>query len=48
MEQEIVEFIDFLKYADKYNRLGAKMQRSALLTQRPGTGKTMLAKACAG
>lgn len=47
-KEEIVEFIDFLKNPEKYNRLGAKIPRGALLTGPPGTGKTLLAKACAG
>ena len=47
-KKEIVEFVDFLKYPEKYNKLGAKIPRGALLVGPPGTGKTLLAKAVAG
>ncbi len=47
-KKEIMEFVDFLKMPEKYEKLGAKIPRGALLVGPPGTGKTLLAKATAG
>ncbi|KAL8298786.1 hypothetical protein RB597_007417 [Gaeumannomyces tritici] len=45
---EIVEFVSFLKTPEKFEKLGAKIPRGAILSGPPGTGKTLLAKATAG
>ena len=45
---EIMEIVDFLRKANKYRELGAKIPKGALLVGPPGTGKTLLAKAVAG
>ncbi|XP_074574420.1 ATP-dependent zinc metalloprotease FTSH 8, mitochondrial-like isoform X2 [Curcuma longa] len=47
-KQEIMEFVHFLKNPTKYEELGAKIPKGALLVGPPGTGKTLLAKAAAG
>ncbi|KAL7065913.1 AFG3 ATP-dependent protease family protein [Cryptosporidium serpentis] len=47
-KNEIQEFVDFLKEPKRYECLGAKIPKGALLVGPPGTGKTLLAKAVAG
>jgi AFG3 family protein len=47
-KEEIMEFVNFLKEPAKYQKLGAKIPRGAILSGPPGTGKTLLAKATAG
>lgn len=43
-----MEFVKFLQEPKKYQRLGAKIPRGAIISGPPGTGKTLLAKATAG
>ncbi|KAG1757701.1 ATP-dependent metallopeptidase Hfl [Suillus lakei] len=47
-KEEIMEFVKFLKEPAKFEKLGAKIPRGAILSGPPGTGKTLLAKATAG
>ncbi|GEQ72317.1 hypothetical protein JCM33374_g6004 [Metschnikowia sp. JCM 33374] len=47
-KEEIMEFVKFLQDPLKYEKLGAKIPRGAILSGPPGTGKTLLAKATAG
>lgn len=47
-KEEIMEFVSFLKEPSRYEKMGAKIPRGAILSGPPGTGKTLLAKATAG
>ncbi|KAG0666531.1 Mitochondrial inner membrane m-AAA protease component [Monosporozyma unispora] len=47
-KEEIMEFVSFLKEPSRYEKMGAKIPRGAILSGQPGTGKTLLAKATAG
>jgi cell division protease FtsH len=47
-KEELSEIVDFLKEPGKFQRLGGKIPKGALLVGPPGTGKTLLARAIAG
>ncbi len=47
-KEEVQEFVEFLRDPTKFQKLGGRIPRGALMVGPPGTGKTLLAKAIAG
>src|SRR5205823_13059729 len=47
-KEELKEIIEFLREAQKFQKLGGRIPKGVLMVGPPGTGKTLLARAIAG
>lgn len=48
IKEDLFEIVDFMRFPDKYKKMGAKIPKGVLFYGPPGTGKTLLASAVAG
>jgi len=46
--EEVKEIVEFLKYPERFRKVGARIPKGVLIVGPPGTGKTLLARAIAG